>query len=528
MGRKVIAIWLSLIMMVSVVVIVDVTVDISLNVGGTTLYVNTTGSGGAYTKIQDAINDSKDGDTVYVYNGTYFENVVVNKSINLTGEDRDNTIIDGGGSGDVVYVNASWVNITGFTVTGTGPIAGDAGIELNNVNNCKIINNHISSNNEKGLFLFGSSSNNKITNNVVSNNDEGIHLFGFGSNNNIITDNTVSLNFWTGIYIQAPYNIITNNNVSNNRYGIRIGNNNDNNITNNNVHSNQWAGIYLYLASNNNIINNNVESNSGYGINISSSSNNRIYHNNITNNTNQAYDDTINGNQWDDGYPSGGNYWSDYSGFDNYKGPKQNILGNDDIGDTPYDQIEGSNAQDNYPLMQSYKPPENVMILNQGWNLISLPYIQVEQNLTRVLGTIDGYYDAVQWYDNTNPNDLWKHHKVLKQFGNDLFELNETMGFWIHITQPGDTTFLFNGTQSASNQTITLYPGWNMVGYPSLTSYNRTQGLNNLTFEIEVDEIQLYNATTQTWHVMNENDHFEPCRGYWIHDNVECEWEVPL
>jgi len=171
---------------------------------------------------------------------------------------------------------------------------------------------------------------------------------------------------------------------------------------------------------------------------------------------------------------------------------------------------------------------DNYTLLKQGWNLISIPLIQINQNLTKVLEMIDGYYDAVQCYDITNPTDPWKHHKVAKPFGNDLFKLNETVGFWVHITQPGDTIFVYNGTQPTSNQTISLHPGWNMVGYPSLTNHNRTKGLNKLEFGTDVDAIQWFDATIQTWHFMGPDDSFVPGRGYWVHAKVECEWEVPL
>ena len=81
---------------------------------GDTLYVGGSGPNN-YTKIQDAINDSSDGDTVIVYNGTYYENVVVDKSISLIGEDRDTTIIDGNESGNVIEISANHVNILCFT-----------------------------------------------------------------------------------------------------------------------------------------------------------------------------------------------------------------------------------------------------------------------------------------------------------------------------------------------------------------------------------------------------------------------------
>jgi parallel beta-helix repeat protein len=282
------------------------------------------------------------------------------------------------------------------------------------------------------------------------------------------------------------------------------------------------------LSSSNNTIADNNISNNRDGIRLSSSSYNRIYHNNIIDNTNQAYDDTSYGNQWDNGYPSGGNYWSDYVGLDNFKGPHQDIPGSDGIGDTNY-SIDFDSV-DNYPLMGPYtnRTFENYTILKQCWNLISVPLIQDDTNLAKVLEMIDGSYDGVQWHDSTDSNDPWKHHNVGKPYGNDLFELNEIMGFWIHITNPGDTIFLYNGTQPTSNQTIILHPGWNMVGYPSLTSYNRTEGLNNLTFNDQVDAIWSFDAVTQKWEEMGELDYFQIGKGYYIHAISECEWEVPL
>jgi parallel beta-helix repeat protein len=277
------------------------------------------------------------------------------------------------------------------------------------------------------------------------------------------------------------------------------------------------------VESNNNIVEYNIVINNTIeGVGVWRSFENRIFHNNIINNVIQASDDRST-NLWDSGYPGGGNYWSNYSGIDSYKGPNQDIPGSDGIGDTNY-SID-SDSIDNYPLME---PIENYLFLNQGWNLISIPLIQQDQNLIKVLEMIDGWYDAVQWYDPTDPNDPWKHHKVGKLYGNDLFELNESISFWIHITNLGDTIFLYNGTQPTENQTIPLYPGWNMVGYPSLINNKISEGLNNLTFGKEVDAIWTYDASTQKWNEMGESDFFEVGKGYYIHAKSECEWEVPL
>ncbi len=631
-----------------------------------------------YTSIQDAIDAANPGDSIYIYNGTYFENVIVDKTINLIGEDRNDTIINGSRNGDVIRILDDWVNVSYFSLEYGGLDTNDAGIELYQVENCSIfsinaINNHegislwasyinIITNSKASNNWFGIHldflRNNTITKNNVSNNGFGIYLEYSSSNTitnnnvscniytgillstsscNTIANNTASLNNWRGIHLRdSTSNTITNNemvdngvfilgemlehwnthfidatntvngkpvhywknqtggvvplgagqiilanstnvvienqNVSNSDIGIELGFSSNNQIANNNISSNNYDGIYLYKSSNNTIDNNNVYSNNDQGIHLSSSINNTIdnnnvysnnhngiyllksnnntiainnaslnnldgirlvgstsniiYHNNIINNTNQAVDNTNNGNQWDNGYPSGGNYWSDYSGVDNFKGSNQDIPGSDGIGDINY-SID-SDSVDNYPLIAPYKPLENYTVLRQGWNLISIPLIQEEQNLTRVLGSIDGWYDAVQWWDVTDVNDPWKHNKIGKPYGNDLFELNESMGFWVHITEPGDTIFIYNGTQPSVNQMITLYPGWNQVGYPSKSVYNRTEGLNTLDFGTEIDKIQWNDASTQTWHEMGPDDNFVPTRGYWIHVKTQCLWDVLL
>jgi parallel beta-helix repeat protein len=221
--------------------VVDVSYDLVENVSaGTTLYVNTTGSGGAYTRIQEAINASFDGDTIFVYNGTYYENIKVNKSINLIGEGRKNVNINGSSNGDVVLVEGGWVNISGFTITGSGAIPYNAGIHLLNTHNSTIIDNNISFNNNLGITVSSLSKDNLIMNNDILYNE----LYGIRLNS--------SFN-----------NNITNNSIINNRYGVYFSLASNNYMAYNNI-SGSLIGIYIYASSFNNFKFNTMKDNGFY------------------------------------------------------------------------------------------------------------------------------------------------------------------------------------------------------------------------------------------------------------------------
>ncbi|MBS7647687.1 MAG: NosD domain-containing protein [Candidatus Bathyarchaeia archaeon] len=131
-----------------------------------------------------------------------------------------------------------------------------------------------------------------------------------------------------------------------------------NNIISGNTITNNGIGVWLYASSNNSISGNNI-ANNGIGLYLEDSSSNKFHHNNFINNTHQVYDYSWDHNLcppsinvWDKGYPSGGNYWSDYAGVDLYSGPYQNETGSDEIGDTPY--IIDNNNRDRYPLIPEF------------------------------------------------------------------------------------------------------------------------------------------------------------------------------
>lgn len=143
-----------------------------------------------YTKIQDAINAADPEDTIYVYNGTYYEHVVVNKTVTLIGENKSTTIIDGEGTGIVIRSDASDVQIIGFTIQngGASPYSGvSIGSCINNT-----IRDNIIRNNAYGLTLIGSNGCSIIGNMIMNNSDVGILIRD--SSNNTILENTVVKN----------------------------------------------------------------------------------------------------------------------------------------------------------------------------------------------------------------------------------------------------------------------------------------------------------------------------------------------
>jgi parallel beta-helix repeat protein len=279
-----------------------------------------------FQTVQEAINNALDWDTVYVRSEVYYENVVVNKTVSLVGENSDTTIVDGGNTGKVVQITVNDAEIGGFTIQKAGftPWGSDSGI-------------------------YVVSSSNIITDNVIVDNDDWAIWLDSYSSNNTITDNEISNN-WRGCMLKdTSGNTLAKNNITNQgQDGICLWNSSQNVVTENNISSNV-DGVALASSHNNSITRNNITNNL-HGVSVDLSSNNQLHHNNFINNNQQVYLFTFVGtNLWDDGYPSAGNYWNDYAGTDMYHGFSQNITGSDGIGDSPY--VIDDNNTDHYPLM---------------------------------------------------------------------------------------------------------------------------------------------------------------------------------
>jgi parallel beta-helix repeat protein len=231
------------------------------------IYVNTTGwwrDGGAFyangTPIQSAVDGADVGETIFVRNGSYTENVDADKTLTLRGEGADVVTVTAADSGDHVFeVSADRVNISGFAVSGAVDGYRTAGVYLNDTDHCDISRNN-ASNNDYGICLY-SSDNNTLTDNIASNNDHGIYLW-YSSNNNNLTKNNASSN-GNGIKLSdSRNNTLASNIASNNHFGIwLIGDSNNNTLASNTANFNSHHGIYLIFSSNNTLTNNTISKN---------------------------------------------------------------------------------------------------------------------------------------------------------------------------------------------------------------------------------------------------------------------------
>ena len=360
-----------------------------------------------YPSIQAAINAANPGDTIEVAAGIYFENVIVNKSVTLRGEDSTTTIIDANQTGHGVKINASNVQVHRFTVRNGGNqyaclyVDSQGGhviadniltgsyscIDMFECNGCTITGNTLANNGMAGISLSYSDNNDIIGNNI---SESAYGIKAQASNDNIIINNALSQNSYSIYLTQSVRNDIINNTVSAITSSVYLLSSDNNNIQDNTV-TDGSIGIYIYSSSGNSIFRNTMRDNS-YGLQLAYSTNNpvdlntmaqndwgvrlydadsnlltrntlrestwgiyfeggatanTVYHNNLIDNVKQVFQGL--GNIWDSG--GEGNYWSDYEGLDDGSGGG---VAGDGIGDTGLPHC----GVDFYPLMAVWSEHE--------------------------------------------------------------------------------------------------------------------------------------------------------------------------
>ena len=437
-----------------------------------------------YRIIQDAINAAKPGDTVFVRAGIYSEALVVNKSIAIVGEDCETTIIDASGY-DAITVLESGVTVRGFTIKN-----GDLGVDLcsygNTIMKNIIINSRghsiwlrgtknnvlentiISTSARYGIWIYGGDNHNVSGNIITNHKGHGIYVEGSSRNtifNNTITNNGIFYNE-SGVYIKdSPYNILSANTITGNKEdGIVIvcvsAKVSNNIVFANTIANNSRFGISIGGGSDNHTIFGNRITNNGWAICINGRDS-RIFHNDFINNVKQVI--ASEANIWDDDYPSGGNYWSDYNGIDEKTGINQNLPGSDGIGDTPY--IIDAKNRDRYPLVI---PRDAIPVIWDGIiysvelkSNSTISAFQFNQTLKQISFKLSGSSGAVGYCNVTIPKTLLKGEPwTVKVNGTD----------WSFTPSENEThSFIYFNCTFASTFEITIQGTWVVPEFPSAT-----------------------------------------------------------
>jgi parallel beta-helix repeat protein len=433
----------------------------------------------------------------YTFTGNIYDSIVV---------ERDNIVVDG----------------MDYTVEGTGS---ETGIFLSGRSNVTIKNVYI-----KG-FQFGISLDLSLGNNIygnsITNNNYAIYLTSSSQNTfygNKITRNSVGVELYS-----SSSNIFFRNNLMNNLVGFHLWRSVGNTLSGNNI-TDGSVGIRLQDATRyNGIFENNIVNN-GQGVEVlqlaASIDYNTFYHNNFVNNGEQVRFTQFSTDIWDDGYPSGGNYWSDYVGVDLYSGPYQNETGNDGIGDRPY--IIDTNNRDRYPLMNPWAPPPT-----PDFSIMASPgslTIQQGSSDTSVITitSINNFHQPVQLTVYRAPSEVTATLSPEQVTPSPSGSITSTLTISVAITAtPGSYTIIVQGNSGTLTHsvdisleitsTLTLIPGKDVPAeapdfFPSLLT----------KLDIPITEFAVQALTIWT-NYENTNAYWNPLATTW--DMGEKSWD---
>ncbi len=384
--------------------------------------------------------------------------------------------------------------------------------------NCQdvVVEDQIVNNATIGVLLGYSSNITIINNTALLNYLAGFYLYA--SSDSTIVSNNASVNTRMGItLVDTSGTDVVNNNVSSNQDGISLQLSNNNNVISENVVDNNRDGILIWVSHSNTIHDNTVSSSTRYGVVITASSSNRLYHNRIQNNTQQAQDDTST-NQWDDGYPSGGNYWSDYLGPDSFRGPNQDIPGSDGIGDTPY--IIDADSLDKYPVVSLGTvypyPSGRVSAVLSGQNFENVTVVW-DPSPDESLGLVDRY-DVYRGLDYNISRNLYQQIGSVPNGTHSFIDVYAGKGdprtyFYIVCT-----VNITNSSTCADNQaakfTRPLSKGPNLISIPLIQS---DEHIPTVLQTLSYDNAWSYDPINQEWRSFSKSKPYAQSLEYLNH-----------
>jgi len=474
-----------------------------------------------YSTIQEAV-DAADpqNNIIFVFSGTYYEHVTINKSLTLVGENPSNTIIDGNGTGTVVYVASDNVTIRRFTIQNSGS-SSPSGIYLN-YSSRNTISENIISNNYNGIYLNYSSRNTIKSNTITLNNGYGIYLnrctgntlkdnnmagngYNFGVAGDSLSDFTHDIDTSNKIGAKPIYYlmnekdkeisdagyiaVVNSTNIvikgltlTENGQGVLFAFTNFSLIERVDTTNNEY-GIYLDNSYNNTIIGGTVSDNA-VGIYLRYCNGNIICHQNFINNINQIarYQSS---NIWDDGAGKG-NRWSDYNGTDDGSGGR---VKGDGVGDTnlPWQGV------DYYPLMSPWIPAPDIAVtrvtpilyivndpagnIYPGWKINVNVTVRNKGDFTQTFSARARFYNAT--YTEAGPLQTIDKLAPLKERNITVICTTNGASPFLNYTIKVETSTIPGETNTTDN---TLIDGQVKVRFPGDASGDRF---------VDVDDLQI-------------------------------------
>jgi len=296
--------------------------------------------------IQETIKASAPGEKVVIRKGEYVEQVIINRTVHLIGEDPNAVIINSNGKGNVITIFGEHIFLESLSIKNSGNGFAGVHVKAKNVTiaNCLIMDCYI------GIRIDSTSKTRIINCTLLNNTLAGIWIWGACGDIEIHNCTVAGSKYAVGLLTFSQRNTLLNNVIYNNYVGVALINSRENQIIKNKILNNTYGLWFEDRLSTENVVSKNTLSNNICGIYINifneGSTNNLFYSNNFINNTVQVRLEPpyYSINHWNLSYPLGGNYWSDHASEDS---------DSDGFLDKPY--VIAKNNVDYYPLARPYR-----------------------------------------------------------------------------------------------------------------------------------------------------------------------------